>query len=343
MAISAQAITLAQYANMSNDPLVKKISYSLYDNGSILSDLPLVINKSLIVNGVRWTGNLPTVNWQKINTDPTVTSGTPSPFQEQAYILRNSIDVDKFLVEDVNSIQDPQATQIDAYLKGVAYDINYKFIKNDHATGDTESFVGVRARLDDPATYGTKSENKINAGVEFGTANVLDLSSGGMTASIANNALEMVDKLLWACDSPDGTNVVLYMNDVMQRRFATMIRRAGLGAGWNAQVDAYGRDVMSFKNAQVKDIGRKADQTTRIILNTEDLNGVDSTSTMTSMYAVRYDTDHLFGWQFEPLVPQNIGLIGNGGATYRTVFNWAVGIFVPSQRSMARAFNIKIS
>src|SRR5678815_802182 len=106
MAVSSSALNLAQYAIMSNDPLVKNISMSLIDAGNVLRDIPIVDNASLISMGVRWEGGLPSVNWQAINTEPTVVTGTPTPFQEQAYIVRNAIDVDRVLVEDNNQIID---------------------------------------------------------------------------------------------------------------------------------------------------------------------------------------------------------------------------------------------
>src|SRR5690349_15474209 len=123
MAISTNALTMAQYAIMSNQPLVQAVTFSLIDNGSIMArDIPLLDKQTLIANGVRREGNLPSVNWDSINEEGASVSGTPTPYQEQAYILRNVIDVDKFLVMDQNQIVDPRAAQTEAYLKAVAYD-----------------------------------------------------------------------------------------------------------------------------------------------------------------------------------------------------------------------------
>ena len=106
MAISANAVTLAQYALMSNAPLVQAVTMSLIENGSVMQDIPFVTKQTLVANGVRFVGNLPTVNWAKINEEGATTSGTPTPFQEQAYTLRNYIDTDKLLVQDVNHASD---------------------------------------------------------------------------------------------------------------------------------------------------------------------------------------------------------------------------------------------
>lgn len=335
MAVSANALTLGQYAIMSNDPLVQRITYSLLQNAVVLNDIPLVTRKTIVVNGVRWEGNLPSVNWSKLNVDPEVTSGTPTPYQEQAYILRNAIDVDKFLVEDQNQIVDPRGAQIEAYLRGAAYDINDKFINNDHISGDEDAFVGLRARLDNPTTYGVTSEMKINA-------SALDMTQAGMTAATANNFLEFVQQVLDYMGSPDGTGVTLYMNDILKRRFARAIRLLGAGAGFNMVTDAFGRQVTMFQGAAVVDIGRKANQTTRIITDTETSAGAEGASDYTSFYAVRYGESGVYGWQFDALKAEDIGLIGNGGSTYRTKIDWAFGLITAHTRSIARVYGIKV-
>src|SRR6266702_7440287 len=132
MAIASGTVTLAEYALMSNSPLVRAVTYSLILYSNVIQDVPLASKKSLIINGARFEGNLPTVNWSQLNAEGVTTRGTPTPYQEQAYIIRNYIDVDKFLVEEEDAIVDPRGVQTDAYLKALTYDLNYKFIKNDH-------------------------------------------------------------------------------------------------------------------------------------------------------------------------------------------------------------------
>lgn len=335
MAVSSSALTLAQYAIMSNDPLIQQITYSLLENANVLNDLPLVTKKSILVNGVRWEGSLPSVNWSKLNVDPVVTSGTPAAYQEQAYIIRNAIDVDRFLVEDENQIQNPRGVQTNAYLKSVAYDVNDKFINNDHLTGNNDAFHGLRNRIDN-AVFRTNSDCKID------TSGV-DLSPGGMTLTTANTFIEYIQQLLDMMGAPTGMGVTLYMNDLMKRRFARAVRMMGPAAGWSVNQDNFGRPVEMYNDAKIRDIGRKADQTTKIITSTELNTGGAGSSTFTSIYGVRYGEDHVFGWQFDALSPKDIGLIGNGGSTYRMLIDWAFGIFQTGTRDIARLYDIKVS
>lgn len=336
MAIASGSVTLADYALMSNSPLVQAVTYSLILYSNVLQDIPLQEKKSLIINGARFEGNLPTVNWSQLNAEGVTTKGTPTQYQEQAYIIRNYIDVDKFLVEEENRIVDPRAVQSEAYLKALTYDINYKFFQNNHVTGDANAPVGIRWRIDNGGTFGVRSENKIDA-------SGVDLSQSGTTQSTANKFIELLDQLLWSVDSPEGTGVILYMNEVMKRRFAFALRAMGTSGGLNVMTDQFNRTIEMYKGAIIRDPGYKSDQSTRIITTTETADGTaDTSSTYTSIYAVNYDTDHFSGWQFEPPNVQDLGLINNG-AIYRTLIDWAVGYNSASTRSVGRLYDIKLA
>lgn len=336
MAIAAGTVTLADYAQMSDSPLVRGISYSLIYNGSVIQDIPLVSKKSFTINGARFEGNLPTVNWSQLNAEGVSTKGTPTPYQEQVYILRNYIDVDKYIVEEENSIVDQRSAQTEAYMKALSYDVNYKFIHNDHITGDINAPVGLQFRIANGGNFGVRPENLIDAGG-------VDLSHSGITSLTANSFIEYLDQLLWSVDSPEGSGVTLYMNEVMKRRFAFAIREMGTTGGFDITKDQFNRTVQMYKGAIVRDIGYKADQSTRIITTTELANGTAQTGgTYTSIYAVNYDTDHFFGWQFEPPNVIDLGLIYNG-VIYRTLIDWAVGLVNSSTRSIARLYDIKLA
>ena len=339
MTVDSNAMSIAQYAALSNEPMVRAVGSSLLDMGTAMTDIPFVTKQTLIANGVRWEGNLPSVNWGAINSEPTVTVGAPKPYQEQAYVMRNAIDVDKLYVNEINAITDPRGAQLAAYLKSVAYDFNYKFIENAHdgATGhDLNAFVGLRARIDAGATYGVWSSANIDGGG-------VDLSLTGITATTANKFVELVEQLLWTVDSPNGEGVTLYMNEVMKRRFATALRTMGTTGGFSIVQDQFDRTVEKFMGATIKDIGYKSDQATRIITTTELADGTAITgSTYTSIYAVNYGTDHFYGWQYEPINAKDLGLLNNG-VTYRTVIDWAGGLINANIRSVGRLHGVKMS
>ncbi len=350
--ISSNALTLADYALNSNQPLMQRVTMSLIDYGNVLQDVPLVTKASLIANGTRFEGNLPTVNWTPLNSEGVTTKGVPTAYQEQVYLIRNYIDVDKFIVMDQNQIVEPRGSQTQAYLEALTYDFNTKFFKNDHATGDVNSFVGIRARIDNGGLFGVRSENKIDAGG-------LDISTTALTTAATqyngNKMIELLDQLLWSVGSPDGAGVTIYMNDNMKRRLNFMLRALGTAGGLDVSKDMFDRDQTTYKNAVLRDPGVRVDQTTRIILgpaqagvtgqNGETATGADgSTNTTpqyTSIYAVNYSTDHFFGWQMAELNTQDLGLVYDG-AFYRTLIDWAVGFMNVNIRSLARIYDIKI-
>jgi hypothetical protein len=354
MAIGSGTFTLADYALYSNQPLVQAVSMSLIDYGNIIQDVPLVPKQTLQANGVRFEGNLPTINWSPINAEGVTVHAQPTPYQEQAYLMRNYVDVDKYIVMDQNQITDTRASQAKAVLKALTYDINFKFFKNAHdGTGDPNAPVGLRARIDDAASankFGVRPENKIDAG-----GATADISQAGISAAKGNAFLEMLDLLLWSVGSTDGTGIVLYMNDYMMRRLNFVLRSLGTTGGLNESMDQFNRTITKYKQATIRDPGVKSDQTTRIIAGNaipagsgsvgETAAGVDSTgasANFTSIYAVNYGTDNFFGWQFtEGPNVQDLGLINNG-VIYRTLIDWAVGFMNANTRSIARLYDIKI-
>jgi hypothetical protein len=335
MAVSTSALNLADYALNSNSPMVRAITWSLIDNGAAAQDIPFVTQQTLIANGVRFEGNLPTINWAQINSEGVTVKATPKTYQEQVFLFRNYVDVDKLLVQDVNQITDPRATQADAVMKALAYDFNYKFINNNHATGDANSITGIRYRIDNGSSFGVRSENKIDgAGVDLRRANA--------TQATANTFLELLDQLLWSVDSPEGAGVTLYCNEVMKRRLAFLARLLGTSGGFDVTKDQFNRTINTYKGAIIRDIGYKADQSTRIIQNTENADGTDGSSVYTSIYAVNYGMGHFFGWQFDEPNAQDLGLLNNG-VIYRTLFDWALGLMNNSTRSLGRLYDLKMS
>lgn len=338
MAFADGAMTLAQYALQMNMPQVAAVSWSLIDYGNVFQDIPLINKETLIANGVRFEGNLPTVTWAQLNAVGGEMQATPTPYQENAYITRNYVTADKFLLRDVNQIGNVRANQVKAGLKALTYDQNDKFFNNNHVTGDANAFVGIRARIDDAAganKFGVRPENKIDAG---GT----DLSDAGITQKTANAFLKQVDKLLWSVDAPMGDGVILYANDDLVRTFNLALRTLGTSGGLSTAQDQFDRTIMKYKNAIIRDPGLKADQSTKVITSTETNTGANGSSTFTSMYAVNYSEDHFFGWQFEPVNVQDLGIL-NDGVLYRTLIDWAVGLMNASTRSLGRLYDIKLA
>ncbi len=333
--VTAGSVTLAQTALTTNEPLVKMVTDSLIDNGSVLVDCPFITTNQLTVPGVRWEGNLPTVNWRPINEVPTPVSGEPTPFSEQAFSTTDTLLIATKLVDQAGNIVNPRDAQIQAYLKAHTYKINDYFINNDHLT-DAHGVVGLKARIDNGTKYGVFSENKIDG-------SDLDLSENGASVLDANKLFSRLNQLLWSVDAPAGSpSVNLFCNWELQDRISYLARVMGTQGGFSTTTDAFGRQVTTYRGCPIRDVGRKADQDTQIITNTETSAGAAGSSTYTSIYAVNFSPMHFMGWQWGDPMVKDLGIVPPG-IQYQTLFDWTAGFINYNIHSIGRIYGLKMS
>lgn len=343
MPAGTPVLTLPQYAMMSNVPRIIGVTNVMLQAGSILADIPMRTDPTLWTVGARIEGGLPKPTYAKLNSDPTLKTATPRIFQEQSYLIRDAIDTDIVLMRDKNQYTDPRALRLNAWLKGFAFDFNDKFINNNHISGEDDAPVGIRARLDNPTTWGIPSEMKVDAGG-------VDLSVGGASSTTANNFITLIQQVLDFMGEREGNGVICYCNDYLLRAMERAVRMLGAGAGFRTTEDAYGRMVTTYRNMEFRDVGRKLDSngditTTRIITHTETAAGADGASTFTSAYFVKYGEDIFDGWHFAPLPEciEDLGRVGNSGGLERTLINYVYGFKQTGVRCLARLYNIKLA
>lgn len=335
MAFDSQALTLAEWAQNSNDPVVRKFTKSFYEGANLIEDIPFRTNTAVKYRGKRIDGtNVGTVDYRDYEEEPVVTKGGGSDFQEQIYLIRNRWQADVDEIADPNLIMDPFKLQYMIWKANFTWTFNTNFIDNS-VNGDPKAPVGLRARLDNPTLYGTNTNNK----VDFGGCDL----SGTVTNANANLFISLLDTVLYSLDAYDGNNVVLYMNETLISRFAWAVRTLGNGAGFSSVKDAYDRTVPTYRGAKIKNVGRRSDQVTPVIKNTETIAGAAGSSNYTSLYAVRYGDDYFSGIQNKIMAPKYLGVDPTTGVAENVVLNWGYGFFCPNTRSIARGFGIKIS
>jgi hypothetical protein len=350
MAGDANSISLFNWAAESNDPMVMAVTDSIYQSGNVLQDIPVMTDASLIQKGVRMIGGYPVPTWTDLNAGPTSFNAQPQPYTENCYTTRDNIDCDRLQVKDKNQIGGAgamRARRLKWYLTGYAFEFNYRFFNSrQYDDGTTRynprCFTGIRERIDN-SDYKVNSEMKINA-------SNLDMSPTGMTKATANRMLELITQL---CDytgaGQDGDGVVLYASDFFWRRFEFALRLLEV-AGFGFDKDVYERKVTTWRNAKLRDPGRLAPaqdgtQTGRVITTSEKTDGTDGvvgTDVCTSVYAVRYGDDLFHAWHFEMLKAMDLGVI-NDGVTYRSVFDYTLGLWMEHTRSLGRIYGIKMA
>ena len=136
-------------------------------------------------------------------------------------------------------------------------------------------------------------------------------------------------------NAPDGDGIVLYMSELSKRQIEMAIRVMGIGAGFDITQDSYDRPVEKYKNATVRTVGRKSDGVTPIISNTQTLSGLTAAKA-SSVFAVRYGTGYVTGWQSEPFKPKYLGLSPENGIMHNVLFDWGMGLWMPNTRSIGR-------
>lgn len=333
MAIDSNSLTLAEYLQYTNDPLIQNAIFSLYGVNSVLGDTSFDTDSTMVRRGSRFrNADLPTVNWRKLNEEPPVVSGAPEQFSESVYIMANNIDTDIVLLADRNNYNDTRSSRFNLWWWSTLYDVNDKFINNNHATGDPDAIVGIRERLDDPTTWGVESGLKVDGGGVVMT--------DALTSTSANDFFGLIQDTLYEMGNPNGDGCVMYVNQELDKQMARAIRLMGAASGWTTQMDNFDRPVLMYRNMRISVIGRKKDGTTQIITNTETASGADGASTFTSFYIVRYGETYAKSWQMRPLSITDLGILNNGMIN-RIAIGWEFGYTFEDTRSMARGFNIK--
>jgi hypothetical protein len=344
------ALTLADQAILSNDPLVKEITKSLHKTWNAVKDIPFYTSPSLRQIGMRYTNSgIPLPNWTGINSEPQAVKGKPKQYEEQMFLLRNKITIDKVLLDQPNNIIDPVDAQVQMFLEGFAYDFNDKFINNDPtntAPGNSpDCFPGLRYRLSNPTQFDMASDMTIYSAADLTLATLLGGTSSAPAS--ANRMIYDLQNLFDNMNSPDGDGIILYVSEQAKRVMETAIRVMGIGSGFDVTQDNYDRPVEMYKNAKIRVVGRKSDGLTSVIDNNQTQAALTGGVTwsdgstaqktgVTDIYAVRYGTGYVQGWQPKPFKPENLGRSQENGIMHNILFEWGCGLWIPHTRAIGR-------
>ena len=106
--------------------------------------------------------------------------------------------------------------------------------------------------------------------------------------------------------------------------------------------DMFDRVVDMYQGVRLLDIGVKADQTTEILTNTEDDDGLYTASdpVSTSIYAVKFGIGELlWGIQEYPLEVTDKGEL-EVTPVFRTELDWPLGLALVNPRAVGRLMNV---
>jgi hypothetical protein len=170
--------------------------------------------------------------------------------------------------------------------------------------------------------------------VEAGAGLDVSMDATGLAANQLK-LISYVNQLIHKCDG-HGCDMLL-MNTSMYLALMSALTGSGL---LSSTEDNYARKIPTWGvgGPKIIDVGVKADQSTNIILDTEDEDGV-GTGPATSIYAVKLGDKFVKGFQLYGIDAKDIGLLESGVA-YRTVVDWPLGIYHVNPRSFARLSGI---
>ena len=313
------AVTLADYAKTAYNEgklILGEIADWFLMESNILQVLPWATNKelSILITAMK---SLPTIGTRKINANFDESSGKFQQKPEGLYIFGHLIDVDNVLVK-----ADPSQRQTQRRMsaKAMSFKFNDMFINGNPAS---DEFKGLKMRVDDVNADGY-TDQYIDAGSATTGKGVL------YDTTERHYFIDKVSKLIHVISEhkPDA----LFMNAKLYLCFESAMRREGL---LKQTEDMFGRIINTFQGISLIDIGIKADQTTEIITNGENLSGGTDE---TSIYAVKYgENEYLWGLQQAPIEVTDLGEISSS-PVFRDRVQWVVGLAVSNPRAIARAY-----
>ena len=307
----------------------KGVVQGLLVNSKVMQIISWANTGSLSITTTRWA-SLPTNAFRKFNGTYAESAGTFEQLQETVYPIGGYTDVDVMAIKDQSKFKDPKAEQLEMRLASMSYTFNDYFINGSQAT-DPDGFTGIKNRI---ATL--PAAQSIVAAV-----NGLDVKAS--TAN-QNTFLDLLDQLLYAIDNGSGDGrLAIFGNAKSTLGLWSTLRRLGV---LDQTRDMFGREIDAYKGVALYDIGKKADQATEIITNTE-VTGA-SGAVCTSLYVVKMASSNgnadsggqwLHGIQEYPMEVTDHGRLQTAPAE-RIEIDWPIGLAHFHKRTMARLSGI---
>lgn len=316
------AVTLADVAKQSTQPLQKGILLNLLRYSDVLGILPFETAAALDNIVVRWA-ELPSVASRKIGGAYTESTGTTEQLTEAIRPMGGDVDVDKILEALPNVLEKPSVTQLKMKTKALAFYFNYLFIKGG-PTVDADAFNGLEYRVEQLNT--ARPGQKLVIGT-MGTPY-------DPTVSTATEHV-FIDKLIELDDLVGGASA-FFCNKGVRQGVGRVLRRANV---LDVTRDQYNRTVFEYNGAPIIDIGLRANKVTEIILNTEDPG--DGGADTTSMYAVRFgQPEGLVGVQLNQLEAYLVANELQAQPSKRWRIDWVCGLAGFGDDYAARLYNL---
>ena len=310
------ALTLAESAKLSQDPLAKGVLETFVQTSPILDRIPFM---EIAGNAYAYDeeATLPGVAFRSVNEAYAESTGTVNQKSEKLVILGGDADVDRFIQQTRSNVNDQRAEQTALKVKAISYKFQETFFTGDSSV-DTKSFDGLRKRL---------------TGKQ-----VIDAAANGMPILGSSNAdihqfLDKLDELLAAVPGINSANGAIYASAAIIRKIGSAMRHISYDT--TLQQDIAGKRVMQWNGIPILEAGQTP--AGKEILDTTETQGT-ATNTA-SIYAVKFGQGEgdqgVTGLTNGGVMVEDLGQLQEKPA-YRTRIEFYCGLGVFSGKAAAR-------
>lgn len=329
--------TLAQAAQNERDPFRQGVLLQFWMESNLMAMVPFETVNRLSIEVRRVARlSLPQASWVRIDQAYTSAVVALDSLQEEVFKLGRDVDIPRDLANLEGQFENPVTLNVEANVKSIAYEYNDAFVNGPNVGGDGGTALdsaptGIRTRV-----------SQIDALTGLGDA-VTPTEAGGTlftaAASSANRqtVLDAIDTVIYFIDghAPDWG----ICNDTLLLRLNSAFRREG--TLFSQMRDQYERWVSSLRGIPLYDVGRKVGQSTRIIANTEQVDGGGSIDSTSMFFGKNGVGTHFFAFEKEPLSVRDLGEI-DAGPTIRHRIDWLLGWANWHVRSLGQVSSIRV-
>lgn len=337
-------ITMAQASQLTKEPLAKNILIGFAQEGVMLDLLNFRdLGGRMAETGIR-LDELTTPDWIAIDGTISSKSVNTKPISFSTYQLAAHIDVPKQL-DDANTDQVARVlqTNIDALVKGTAFEINDTFVNGDQGS-NVHQPNGIRRLLAD-----------LPSGQVVGST-AIDLT-GSYSDAVAEAFFARLDLAMYKIDGhkPDfalaNADLLLAMEswgrqyNLRGTNFDWSSHGLGVGDVRESLKTKATMPAFSYRGVPFYDLGLKSDQATKVIGNTYAEGG--SSSLATRVMFVKQGPQQFEALQFAPLETINVGGAADGTLedkmTRRKRVTMAIGFAAWTPRCLSMAAGIQVN
>lgn len=330
-------VTLAQWAQLEKQPLKKGIMLGIAME-SVIGDLfPWRTIGGLSETGIRYD-EVTTPDWIPLSGSISSKAANGKPLSFSVYQMAMHIDVPRLLETKADDVLERQSVrQTKLAIKGAAYQLNDAFVNGDQSS-DPNQFEGINKLVASMDSAQTINSTEIDLTTTYSDA-------------LAESFFSAVDQSIYACEGHNPKYA--FANSTALQKMESIGRQykmRGNDFDWMSNVFDVGdirqklttaatRPAFRYRGVPFYDLGKKSDQSTKVIGSTYTEGG--STAHGTRFFFVAVGDEDMEGLQAEPINTIDIGIL-EGTDVRRTRVTGTFGLACWGPRSIVKLQGVRV-